>query len=145
MARNDQDLRVANEVKSRLLSIDPEQRIYKVILYGSRAHGTANVDSDYDFLVIEKDPVSKRDETHRLRRELHPLPYELDIWVMGTREFEETKEVIGGMAFPANKYGQALYEISSSSRISQNARHFKIEKPCYQDRPERIRKIGRLS
>ena len=112
MALTDRDLSIANELKNRLLSIDEEHRIRKVILYGSRARGKANVDSDYDILVIEKDPVAKRDEMHRFRQALRFLPCELDLWVMGNREFEETKEIIGGMAFPAHKYGRVLYEIS---------------------------------
>ena len=112
MALTDRDLSITNELKNRLLSIDEEHRIRKVILYGSRARGTANVDSDYDILVIEKDPVAKRDEMRRFRRALGSLPCALDLWVMGSREFEETKEVIGGMAFPAHKYSQVLYEIS---------------------------------
>ena len=29
---------------------------------------------------------------------------------MGEEEFEETKNVIGGLAYPANKYGTILYE-----------------------------------
>lgn len=113
MALTDRDLSITNELKNRLLSIDGEHRIRKVILYGSRARGTANVDSDYDILVIEKDPVAKRDEMRRFRRALGSLPCELDLWVMGSREFEETKEIIGGMAFPAHKYGQVLYEIEA--------------------------------
>ena len=111
MALMDRDLSIADELKNRLISIDAEHRICKVILYGSRAQGTANGDSDYDILVIKKDPVAKRDEVRRFRRELRPLSYELDLWVMGSREFEETKEIIGGMAFPAHKYGQVLYEV----------------------------------
>ena len=112
MAITDHDLSVANELKNRLLAMDTDQRICKVILYGSRAQGTAGSDSDFDMLVVEEDPVVKRDEMHRFRREISPLTYELDIWVMGNREFEETKEIVGGLAFPAHKYGQVLYEIA---------------------------------
>ena len=74
--------------------------------------GTALADSDYDVLVVEKDPVAKRDETHRLRREMRSLSYGLDLCVIGKQEFEETKDIIGGLAYPANKYGHVLYEIS---------------------------------
>jgi len=110
MALTDHDINITNELKHRLLSADRDQKIHKVILYGSRARGTAHVDSDYDILVVEKDPVAKQDEMQRLRREMRPLPYALDIWVMGKHEFEETKTTIGGLAYPANKYGQVLYE-----------------------------------
>jgi hypothetical protein len=56
-------------------------------------------------LVVEADPVSKREEMQRLRRAVHDLPYPVHVWVMGEREFEETKNVIGGLAYPAHKYG----------------------------------------
>jgi len=29
---------------------------------------------------------------------------------MATDRFEESKEVIGGIAYPANKYGKIIYE-----------------------------------
>ncbi len=44
MALTDRDLSITNELKNRLLSMDEEHRIRKVILYGSRARGTANLE-----------------------------------------------------------------------------------------------------
>lgn len=82
----------------------------RIILYGSRARGTASPDNDFDLLVVAAEPVSKREEIQRLRRAVHDLPYPVDVWVMGEREFEETKNVIGGLAYPAHKYGVVLYE-----------------------------------
>jgi len=81
-----------------------------VILYGSRAQGTATEDSDFDLLVVERDPVSKREEMLRLRQALSDLGCPVDVWVMGEEEFEETRDVIGGLAYPAHKYGVVLYE-----------------------------------
>lgn len=40
----------------------------KVILFGSQARGTAHPGSDLDLLVIERDPVSARQEAIRLRQ-----------------------------------------------------------------------------
>jgi hypothetical protein len=34
----------------------------------------------------------------------------VDLIVMRTERFEETKSVIGGVAYPANKYGKVIYE-----------------------------------
>ena len=34
----------------------------------------------------------------------------LDVIVMRTDRFEETKNVVGGIAYPANKYGRVIYE-----------------------------------
>ena len=103
------DRKTADELKNRLLAHDGT-RIRRVILYGSRALGTATRESDFDLLVIEADPVTKRDEMWRLRRAVSELPYSVDVWVMGEEEFEETKNVIGGLAYPAHKYGVVLYE-----------------------------------
>ena len=105
----DQDREIAEKLKKRLLASDGE-RIRRVILYGSRAQGSATEDSDFDLLVVEKDPVSKREEMWRLRQAFIGLDYPVDVWVMGEEEFEETREVIGGLAYPAHKYGVVLYE-----------------------------------
>jgi len=108
MSRED-DRKIAEQLNARLLASDGA-RIRRVILYGSRAKSTARPDSDFDLLVIETDPVSKREEMRRLRQAVCGLPYPVDVWVMGDQEFEETKNVIGGLAYPANKYGIVLYE-----------------------------------
>jgi predicted nucleotidyltransferase len=103
------DQRTAGELRARLLA-HGLGCIRRIILYGSRACGTALPESDFDLLVIETDPVSKREEMQHLRRAVQDLPYPVDVWVMGEQEFEETKNVIGGLAYPAHKYGVVLYE-----------------------------------
>jgi predicted nucleotidyltransferase len=82
--------------------------IRKIILYGSRATGTALPGSDFDVLVVERSPVAKREERRRFREALRDFPHSVDVWVMDEEEFEETKAVIGGVAYPANKYGVRL-------------------------------------
>ena len=80
-------------------------RIRSIVLYGSRATGTARPESDFDVLVVERPPIVKRDERRRLRAALRDFPRPVDVWVMDEEEFHETKNVIGGIAYPANKYG----------------------------------------
>jgi len=106
---SDEDRKVAEDLKKRLLACDGE-RIQRVLLYGSRARGTASEESDFDLLVVENDPVAKREEMMRLRQVVSDQTHAVDIWVMGEEEFEETKDVIGGLAYPAHKYGLVLYE-----------------------------------
>ena len=101
--------KIAEELKMRLLACDGT-RIKRVLLYGFRAQGTATDESDFDLLVVEKDPVAKREEMARLRQAVTDEHHLVDIWVMGEEEFEETKDVIGGLAYPAHKYGLVLYE-----------------------------------
>jgi predicted nucleotidyltransferase len=105
----DKNRKIVEELKRRLLASNGE-RIRRVILYGSRAQGSATEESDFDLLVVEKDPVSKREEMSRLRESLSDVEYPVDVWVMGEEEFEETRNVIGGLAYPAHKYGVVLYE-----------------------------------
>ena len=84
--------------------------ITKVILFGSRALGTADPDSDFDLLVVEAGQVSKRAKPCCLREALRDLPSAVDVWVMSEEKFQETKQVIGGVAYPAHKHGIVLYE-----------------------------------
>lgn len=105
----DTDRKIAEELKDRLLTHNGD-RITRVILYGSRATGGADPHSDFDLLVVEGGPVAKREEMVRLRQALGDLPYAVDVWVMSEEEFQETKHVIGGLAYPAHKYGLVLHE-----------------------------------
>lgn len=105
----ERDRKIAEELKERLLSHNGD-RIKRVILYGSRAIGGAGEQSDFDLLVVETGPVSPREEATHLRRALGGLPYAVDVWVISEEEFEETKHVIGGLAYPAHKYGVVLHE-----------------------------------
>ena len=107
----EQERQIALLLKDRILA-GTDQPIRQIILYGSRAQGRGHLNSDFDLLVVATDPVLKRDERQRLRAYLTDVPYEVDVWVMGQMEFEETKEVIGGLAFPAHKYGVVLHEAS---------------------------------
>lgn len=82
----------------------------QVILFGSAATGEMTADSDIDLLVIEPQVSDTRQEALRLRDALEDIPWPIDVIVMSRRRFEETKEVIGGVAYPAHKYGKVLYE-----------------------------------
>lgn len=103
------DRKIAEELKERLLSQNGDRNT-RVILYGSRATGSAGPHSDFDLLVVKTGQVSPREEMTRLRRALGQLPYAVEVWVMSDEEFEETKHVIGGLAYPAHKYGVVLHE-----------------------------------
>lgn len=96
-------------LKERILSAR-KNKIRRMMLYGSRARGTARPDSDLDLLVIEKDPVSKHQEREQLRRAVEDFSIPIDLRVMGETEFQETKDIVGGIAYPAHKEGILLYE-----------------------------------
>lgn len=80
----------------------------RVIVFGSVAMGTVTADSDLDLLVVLDDVADTRAETVRLRAAVGDVGMPIDIVVMSSARFEETKQVIGGIAFPAHKYGRVL-------------------------------------
>lgn len=91
----------------RILSVAEPERI---ILFGSAAAGQMTRDSDVDLLVLEATPGNTREESVRVREALRGLGFPFDVFVMATERFEESKNVIGGLAYPANKYGRVIYE-----------------------------------
>ena len=101
------DEELVQEIVRRILSVG---RPDKVILFGSAATGAMTPDSDIDLLVVEADPGDPRTESVRLRRTLGNLGRPVDVIVISTEWFEESKNVIGGIAYPANKYGRVIYE-----------------------------------
>jgi predicted nucleotidyltransferase len=60
----------------------------EVILFGSYARGTAQEDSDLDFLVVEPTLQRRRAEMVRLRQVLRPLGVPADVLVVSRRAFE---------------------------------------------------------
>ena len=98
---------LTKEIVRRILSVSRPDR---VILFGSAATGTMNADSDIDLLVLEARPQKARDESLRIRSALDGLGFPFDVVVMATDRFEETKGVIGGLAYPAQKYGKVIFE-----------------------------------
>ena len=101
------DENLINEIVGRILQVTQPSR---VILFGSAATGTMTPDSDLDLLVIEDNVAYEREESIRLRSSLGDIGYPVDVFAMTRIRFEETKDVIGGLAYPANKYGRVIYE-----------------------------------
>jgi hypothetical protein len=105
------DLQIAEKLKDLSLRVDGE-RIRRIILFGSRARGDARPDSDYDLLVVLRHitPEEKPSYLLNLYRAFRGIGVAVEPWVMEEEEFEETKGVIGGLAYPASKEGVVLYE-----------------------------------
>jgi len=101
------DEELIHEIVRRILSVAKAERI---VLFGSAATGRMTRDSDIDVLVLEAVPENRLKESVKIRRALAELDYPFDVIVMRTERFEETKDIIGGLAFPANKYGRVIYE-----------------------------------
>ncbi|HUU69040.1 MAG TPA: nucleotidyltransferase domain-containing protein [Planctomycetota bacterium] len=101
------DEKLIHEIVRRILSV---ARPDKIILFGSAATRKMTRDSDVDLLVVEPDPSDPRAESVRIQEALLGLHYPFDVIVISTERFEESKMVIGGIAYPANKYGKVVYE-----------------------------------
>ena len=95
------------EIVRRALSVSHPD---KIILFGSAATGGMTRDSDIDLLVVEAEPIDRRGEYVRIRQALGGMGYPFDIILISTEWFEASKTVIGGIAYPANKYGRVIYE-----------------------------------
>jgi uncharacterized protein len=100
------DETLTQEIVRRILTVaEPDS----IILFGSAATGQMTCDSDIDLLVVEPAPENTRSESVRIRRALGDIGYPVDVIVIATARFEETKSVIGGIAYPAHKFGRVLY------------------------------------
>jgi predicted nucleotidyltransferase len=101
------DETLLNEVVRRVLSVGRPDRI---ILFGSAATGQMTKDSDVDLLVIEPAPTNTHERSVEIGEAVGDIGYPVDVIEMRTERFERTKRVIGGIAYPANKYGRVIYE-----------------------------------
>lgn len=82
----------------------------KIILFGSRAESRAREESDVDLLVILDVPIDRKlyfNISSHLKRE---IGLNVQLIFMQKDTYEETKEIIGGIANPATKYGVLIYE-----------------------------------
>ena len=95
------------EIVRRLLAVTRPDRI---ILFGSAAAGQMTRDGDIDLLVVAPAPLNSIDEYVRLRGCLRGLGVPFDVFVIATEKYEESKDVLGGIAYPAYKYGRVIYE-----------------------------------
>ncbi|MDD1778676.1 MAG: nucleotidyltransferase domain-containing protein [Candidatus Helarchaeota archaeon] len=82
----------------------------KIILFGSRAESRAREESDVDLLIILDAPIDRKlhfNISSQLKKE---VGLSIQLIFMQKETYEETKEIIGGIANPATKYGVLVYE-----------------------------------
>ena len=101
------DETLLREIVRRILSVaQPE----KIILFGSAAADRMNRDSDIDLLVLERAPQNTRTESVLIGDTLRGLGFPFDVIVMASGRFEATKNLIGGIARPADRTGKVIYD-----------------------------------
>ena len=81
----------------------------KIVLFGSRARGDTTPDSDFDFLVVERNPGDRHAEMVRLGRALRPLGMPFDIIVVSERYAQDWEGVEGSMVHTALTKGRVLH------------------------------------
>jgi len=81
----------------------------KIILFGSRAAGTAAERSDVDLLVVVPEVKDRRALRVAMRRALNGMGLSKDIVVLTSEEFEIKRKIPGTVAYPADKEGKLLY------------------------------------
>lgn len=99
----------AIEEAGRVLA-EAAQSATRVILFGSWARGTAQPDSDLDFLVVEKHIDSKLEEMVRLRDALPFLGVPVDVLVTTEEQVERWRDVPGTLVHAALSEGRVLVE-----------------------------------
>lgn len=101
------DQQIIHEIVLRVLRATRPSRI---ILFGSAATGEMTPDSDIDLLILKETDSANEEEWLTVDRALRGLPFPFDIVIMPVQKFEESKHIVGGIAYPANKYGKVIYE-----------------------------------
>ncbi len=86
----------------------------KVILFGSRAKGTAKDDADYDFLIIDANPFgkdrSRRQEISKVSRALASFRVSIDLLIHSIDEVDYWSLSLNHVIGRALREGTVLYE-----------------------------------
>ncbi len=101
------DETLLGEIVRRVLSVARPDRI---ILFGSAATGQMTKDSDIDLLIVEPAPGNRHEESVAIAGAIGDVNFPVDVKIIASERFEATKTIIGGIAYPAHKYGRVLYE-----------------------------------
>ncbi len=95
------------EIVRRIVKVSQPE---KVILFGSRARGTARPESDIDLLVIAHSTQPRHRRAAPLYGALSDILTPMDIIVYSPEEVQEWSEVHQAFVTTAIREGQVLYE-----------------------------------
>ncbi|CAN5146488.1 hypothetical protein BH23CHL1_BH23CHL1_17770 [soil metagenome] len=98
---------VLDEVVRRLVDAFQPERIY---LFGSRARGDHHEDSDYDVLMVLREPAvpthERRVEAYRV---LHGIGVSVDVLIWSRKQFDRQAPVISSLPETVLYEGQLVY------------------------------------
>jgi predicted nucleotidyltransferase len=101
------DESLLNEVVRRVLTVAKPDRI---ILFGSAATGAMTKDSDIDLLIVEPSAANRHEESVAITDAIGDVSFPVDVRIISSERFEATRNIVGGLAYPAHKYGRLLYQ-----------------------------------
>lgn len=83
-----------------------------IILFGSWARGEGKEDSDLDFLVVEPEVTSRREEIVRLLDALRPLRIPVDVLVVSRKTYEEWADTPNTVLYEAAREGRVFHALA---------------------------------
>ncbi len=109
------DALVDSVVKIIADAIQPD----KIILFGSKAKGTARQNSDIDLLIIKDTTASKRDLKLSIRRLFSRQNFSMDLFVLTPEEFRRQQGVANTIARTAAREGGFVMDDWSKFRLKK--------------------------
>ena len=82
----------------------------KIILFGSQAQGTGNINSDIDMLVLIEGVVNKRQMSQMLYKELMPFKVAIDLIIDTPANYFKYKNEKSFIYYQIDKTGKIVYE-----------------------------------
>ena len=107
---------VTTDIQALVEAIVQTAHPLRVILFGSRARGTAGPDSDTDLLIVQAEPDaihrSRWRELQRIRGALRDFPRAKDLLLYRPHEFDYWRDSLNHIVGRAVREGIVLYERS---------------------------------
>ncbi|MCB0341211.1 MAG: nucleotidyltransferase domain-containing protein [Pseudobdellovibrionaceae bacterium] len=98
-----------NSLKQIAEALNEEFKPEKIFLFGSRARGDNDQQSDYDLLVVVSDSsLSPLERRIKARQVLRGIEQTFDVFVYTQREFDEWKDEFGSIPETALNEGKEL-------------------------------------
>ena len=97
-----------NDITARLLAVFPQAT--RIVLFGSRARGSAREDSDVDLLIVTPSELRPMQRGVKARLALYGTGLAFDLIVLTPDEYAREKEFAGGVVATAAGEGRVLHE-----------------------------------
>jgi predicted nucleotidyltransferase len=98
------------EVLAKLVArISAHREVRRILLFGSRATGTAGPDSDFDLCIMIEAQVDRRKMHVNLMREISSAEYSVDLLLVSEAEFEARFQEGWSVIRAVKEQGKTLY------------------------------------